>query len=368
MPGNTRQIPAIVTPASVTFLVMTVMVALVIFQAGGDPLVLARLGTRYSLGDPNGTQGYDGQFVYYIAVDPRPVAVRLSLDVPAYRYQRILLPYAARVLSLARPDIIPWMLALIGIFSQTAGTWAVSRLLADWGANRWYALPYGLWVGATLGARLDLPEPLAYALVAGAILTVQRKRDWLGWILFGLALFAKEVTILFVLAQLIVYLWEKKWRSAGGLVLLSLLPFALFQLWLWRIFGQLGISSGGAMATSFEVVPFMGLWRVGAYSLPYLLAMSLVFIPSIALPALWGIWAAIRRALNGERNVVVLGLLMNSLVIPFLPFSTFRETGGLLRFAGGLVLAVVLFASRYRIQRAQNYSQLWIVLNIFLLK
>ncbi len=122
------------------------------------------------------------------------------------------------------------------------------------------------------------------------------------------------------------------------------------------------------MATSFEIVPFMGLWRIGTYSLPYLLAMSLVFIPSIALPALWGIWAAIRRILTRERNVVVLGLLLNSLAIPFLPFSTFRETGGLLRFAGGLVLAVVLFASRYRIQRVQNYSQLWIILNIFLLK
>jgi hypothetical protein len=96
--------------------------------------------------------------------------------------------------------------------------------------------------------------------------------------------------------------------------------------------------------------------------------MSLVFVPSIVLPALWGIRAAVRRALNRERNVVVLGLLMNSLAIPFLPFSTFRETGGLLRFAGGLMLAVVLFASRYRVQRAQNYSQLWIVLNIFLLK
>jgi hypothetical protein len=56
------------------------------------------------------------------------------------------------------------------------------------------------------------------------------------------------------------------------------------------------------------------------------------------------------------------------MMIAFLPYSTARETGGLLRFACGLVLAVLLFAARYRQRRALNYSFLWIVLNVFLLK
>jgi hypothetical protein len=369
MPDNSHDpLRGMLNPVSVTFLAMCILVAFVIIQAGGDPLALARIGTRYSLGDPAGTQGYDGQFVYYIALDPHPKTVLQHLDVPAYRYQRILLPWLARLLSLARPETIPWALAALGILSQTAGVWAVSRLIAGWGANRWYALAYGLWAGASLGVRLDLPEPLAYALVAGAILAVQRKRKWLGWIMYSLALFTKEVTILFVLAQLVAYLLEKEWRSAAGLSLVGLVPYALFQTWLWRVFGQPGIASGGAMATSFEVIPFMGLWRIGAYSLPYLLAMALVFLPSIGFPAVWGIWASVRCVLNRERNVVVLGLLVNSLAIPFLPFSTFRETGGLLRFATGLVLAVVLFANYYQVKRAQNYSLLWTTLNIFLLK
>jgi hypothetical protein len=72
--------------------------------------------------------------------------------------------------------------------------------------------------------------------------------------------------------------------------------------------------------------------------------------------------------LNGQRNMIVLGLLMNSLVIIFLPFSTYRETGGLLRFASGLMLAVLLFAGRYQMRRILNYSTFWVVLNVFLLK
>jgi len=70
----------------------------------------------------------------------------------------------------------------------------------------------------------------------------------------------------------------------------------------------------------------------------------------------------------GDVNVVVLSLFFNALAIPFLPFSTYRETGGLLRFACGLVLAGLLYAARYRMKRLLNYSYLWILLNIFLLK
>src|SRR4051812_40184986 len=47
-----------------------------------------------------GLQGYDGQFTYYIArdlLDAKP-----NLDVPAYRFQRILHPLMVRLLSLGQ--------------------------------------------------------------------------------------------------------------------------------------------------------------------------------------------------------------------------------------------------------------------------
>jgi hypothetical protein len=360
--------PVLFSPAAVTLLVLTLVVASVIHSAGGDPLALARLGTRFSQADLNGSEGYDGQFVYYIARNPNPESVAPLLDAPAYRYQRILLPLLARWLAWGNLGAIPWILAGLGIISQTAGTWVVSRLLAGWGVNRWYAIVYGLWVGFVLAVRLDLPEPLAYALVAGAILATLRGRPGLGWLLYGLALFAKEVTVLFVVAQLIDDLFQRRWRSALGLIVVALVPYALFQVWLWSAFGQLGIGSGGAMATPFELLPLMGLWRIGAYSIVYLLAMLVVIGPSIVFPALWGVWISVRMWLIGNRNVIVLALFINALVIPFLPFSTFREPGGVLRFACGLVLAVLLFAGRYNMRRVLNYSLFWLVLNVFVFK
>ena len=364
----TRQQDWLFHPASLTFLVLVVMVVWVVVSQGGDPMALVRPGTMYLEGDPQGTQGYDGQFVYYIARDPNPETVKQFLDVPAYRYQRILLPLLARFVVFGQGSAIPWSLAVLGILSQTAGTWALAVLLDGWGINRWYSLAYGLFAGFTLAVRLDLPEPLAYALVAGGFLAIQRQRNALAWVCFGLAMFAKEVIVFFVAAALLSALVNRRWRDVAGFSLVSILPYMLFQIWLWNTFGQPGFGSGGAMATPFEVIPFMGLLRIGFYSPIYLVAMLVVFGPSIVLPTLWGLRVGIRRWLSGDTDIVVLALILNALVMPFLPFSTYRETGGTLRFACGLILSVIIYSSRYRMRKVLNYSQLWSVLNAFLLK
>ncbi len=355
-------------PALATFLALCLIVALVIINAEGDPLALARLGTRFSINDPEGTAGYDGQFVYYIARDLRPDDVSAHLDVPAYRYQRILMPLLARLLSFGNLGALPWVLAAIGIIAQSLGTWGVASLLKRWDVNPWYALVYGVWVGFVLAVRLDLPEPLAYSLIVAALMAILNEKHGPAWMLYGLALFAKEVTIVFVAAQSLVYLWRRQWRSAFGLGLLTLLPYGLFQFWLWRIFGALGLGSGGDMATPFEWIPLMGLIRIGAYSPKLLLASLVVFGPFLLLPAFWGLWVVGKKVSQRQINLIDLAFALNALVILFLPFSTFREPGGLLRFSCGLVLALILFVGRGRYQKILRYMPLMLVLNVFLLK
>jgi len=355
-------------PVGVVLLVAILLVGVVLYSSGGDILSLVRIGTRFSTGNPSGTEGYDGQFVYYIARNPSPHQVAKFLDVPAYRYQRILYPIIVRGLSFGNEQAIPWIMVLVNIIAIAAGTWALGELFNSWGVSRWYALVYGLWTGFLLALIVDLSEPLAYGLVAGAVLAIERDKTVVGWVLFGLAVFAKEVTLIFVLAALLAYSSQRQWKQAALLGMIAVIPYALFQIWLWGVFGQPGIGSGGAMATPFEIVPLMGLMRIGNESVLYLLAMSVVFFPTIILPSLWGIWKSGVLLLSGERGLMIFGLLLNALVILFLPFSTFRETGGLLRYACGLVLAVLLLAGRYRLKRVLNYSIFWIVLNVFLLK
>jgi hypothetical protein len=355
-------------PALVMFLVSVLLLAAVIIRAGGDPLAMARLGTQFSQGDPNGSPGYDGQFIYYIARQPVPQRVAGYLDVPAYRYQRILLPLLARLLSFGNTKLIPWILVLWGAISISAGVWAVSELMAYWGVSRWYALVYGLYAGFLLSLIVDLPEPLAYGLVAISLLLLERGHRWAGWTALSLAVFAKETTLLFVAGVLFVYLFQRRWRDVVGLISLALVPYVIFQGWLWTVFGAPGIGSGGALSTPFEIIPYMGLFRIGFYSVAYLLAMLLVFGPAVILPSIWGIWKGARYWLAGERNIYVACLFINALIIAFTPFSTFRETGGILRFACGLVLALVLYCARYRMRKILNYSLFWLVLMVFLIK
>ncbi|MFQ5616488.1 MAG: AZOBR_p60025 family cell surface glycopolymer formation protein [Anaerolineales bacterium] len=350
-------------PAGITLLVMLLLVAWVITSEGGDPMALVQVGTQYSEGDPDGTQGYDGQFGYYIARDPNPKTVAPLIDNPPYRYQRILLPLLGRVLSFGNPAMIPWALAGIGVASHTAGTWVFVRLLEAYKVNRWYGLVYGLWAGFLLAVRLDLPEPLAYTLVGGAILLRKRNHPRAGWALYALALFAKEVTILFLAAQLLVDLWHRRWRDFFGLFAAGVVPFGVFQLWLWHTFGRPGIGSGGAMSTPFEWIPFWGLLRIGNFSVVLLLVFTLVFGPFVFYPALWGVWVSGRRWLRGQREFANAALLLNGAIIPFLPFSTIREPGGMLRLATGLVMATLLYAARYRSRRVLNYSVFWLFYN-----
>src|SRR5690606_30278174 len=151
-------------------------VAAVILANGGDPLALVTIGTQLSEGDPNGTEGYDGQFNYYIAREPSTAAQ--YIDVPAYRFQRILLPGLGWALSLGNDALIPWIFLIVGVISLGAGTAILEHLLVERGVSRWYALAYGLTIGTFGSVRLSLPEPLAYALALGGIWLFLRERWW----------------------------------------------------------------------------------------------------------------------------------------------------------------------------------------------
>lgn len=353
-------------PALATLFLLGLYVAFVIYQAGGDPLALARVGTYYRDGNPQGSEGYDGQFVIYIAQNPRPDVVAPHLDVPAYRYQRILLPLLARLLAFGKSGMIPWALAVLGVLTHSLGTWAVAILLRRWQINPWYALIYGLWIGFVLAVRLDLPEPLAYGLVSASLLAYDARRHSLAWFLMSLALFAKEVVLPFAIALGLIYLWRRDWRRALGLGFVAGLPFVLFQICLWRVFGQPGLGSGGAYATHFEWIPFMGLIRVGCYDRRLLLMYLAVFGPFILAPTIWGFIAAVRRTIDGNFSLWTLNLILISLSVAILPFSTFSEPGGLLRYACSLILAGLLFISNYRIRWALRLTPLWLVMNTLL--
>jgi hypothetical protein len=328
----------------------------ILSRAGWDPKVFADLGTRYSLGQRNGSEGYDGQFNYYIALDPRPQAAGVRLDVPAYRYQRILYPLLAWALSGGNSTSLPWILLAINLAALPLATLLASELLRNRGASPWHSVPFGLWVGLLGSLRTDLSEPFALALVALAILLDDRGRPFGSGLVLALAAFAKETTLVFLLAWAVWGGLAERRASTAFLRLLPAVPFILYQGWLHWVFGSFGMGSGGAQGTPFEMVPFFGLLRVGQAGLLVLAVFAVVYAPGLLAPTLWGILSPLKQWIRRQATLESLLLFGNALTLALAPFSTFREPLGITRLASGMMLSGLLYAARRAQQPALRYA------------
>jgi hypothetical protein len=314
-------------------------------------------GTDYS-------EGYDGQFAYYIARDPLDAPD--CLDVPAYRMQRILLPALGMVLSFGQDGLVPWALVAINLAALVGGTALLEDLLVQEGRKRWFALTYGLFIGVFMAVRLSTNEPLAYGLVIAAIWLGQHERRWAAAGVFLLAGLAKETIGLFVAGYLLYFALHGRWRDALRLGLVVGVPFAAWQIVLYAWLGDFGIGSGGALATSFEIIPYMGVWRIAGDSLVAFILLGLgLFIPSAVLPSVWALWHTVQDLRRQRWHLYTCLLLANAAIMPFIPFSTYREFLGLWRFIPGLVMVFVLYAAHYHYRRPLMYSTLWIMLSLF---
>ncbi|HSB91334.1 MAG TPA: hypothetical protein VLD63_15065 [Anaerolineales bacterium] len=357
-----------VWPAVLALAVSAAFAGIRLGRSGWDAEALANMGTRFSEGDPAGSEGYDGQFTLYVARDPNPETVAAHLDRPAYRYQRILLPLIARLVVLGDAQAIPWALLAIGLLAQFSGTLAVAALMDRHSKWPGYALGYGLWVGVVVGVGLFLHEPLAYGLVAGGWSLRAWGRRPLGNALLVLALFAKETTIVFAGAALIEDLLQ---RSASGRAAAwlagGILAWLAWQAWLWRTFGEVGLGSGGAQGTPFEWIPLMGLIRVGFVDVRVFLLYLVIFGPTMVLPAIWAAWMGVRDLVRKVVTADGLALLLNGCLILFLPFSSFREPLAILRLGSGVVLATLAYAAANNQRRSLNYAMFWTALLVVLL-
>ncbi len=276
-----------------------------------------------------------------------------------------MLPALAWVGSLGgRPDLLPFALIGVNLVALVAGTALLETLLRTHNASRWYALSYGLFAGVFVAVRFSTNEPLAYGLVIAALLAAERKRLLAFALLMALAALAKETTLLFTGGYLLFLLSEHRLRDAFRVGIVALLPFALWQAVLYQKFGTFGVGSGGANATPFEIIPFNGIWKIAPYGLSIFAANAVILFPAVVVPTLWGLYRAVQDLLARRPNPYVYLLLVNAGVMLFVPFSTYREPFGILRFIPGLVICILLYAALQRARRVLNYSLLWILFGL----
>jgi hypothetical protein len=284
------------------------------------------------------TVGYDGQFALFIALDP--AGAHEYLDEPQYRYSRIGYPIVARVLAAGHEPLIPYTLLLVNIVAVAVAAAAVGFLLRRRGASPWIALAFAFYPGIAFSVLHDLTEPLAYALVAVAILVGEsrlRHRAHLAGAVFGLAVLTRESTLVFALAYAAAALVRHRRREAAWLAALATIPAALWMIFLAAWLGTAGLvepytgEGGGPVPFAGLVTAWPGL-RIGEFSLLTVVVPGLVMLVA-------AVAAAARRGLSVE----VVALIANVLAfVVFLPGHAWVEWHATGRITSGVVLAAVL--------------------------
>ena len=310
--------------------------------------------------------GYDGQFAYFIALDP--VNARYYIDRPAFRYARIAYPLTARILALGQPALIPWTMVLINLLALAGGTWALAAWLKRRSASPWLALVYGLYSGLFVAFQRDLTEPLAYGLAALAIYLFDyggRRRVIWSAICFALALLTRETVVVFVGIYALWLLVEgagssnrrhlairANWRRALVFLTISVAPYLAFRAFLLAWLGTVGLRSDLVP----QLVPFGGILALWPWTGGQSGTIVLVIAPALVCAGL-ALWT-LRR---GVYAVEPWALLANVLLfVVLLPTPDYVDFGGTGRITTGVVLAAIICAPAF--DRLGRRSRWWIAI------
>ena len=236
--------PLLVTAAAYILIAMVVLQTFGFNPTGpiriGDPLPGAeRFWTDATRVERDGT-GYDGQWFYYIAHAPLalPGDPYAYIDLPAYRYARILYPLLVWAAALGRPDWLAWSMLGVNAAAVLAGTAASVSLLRALGASRWLALGYAFSPPVLIGFSACLAEPTAFALVVLGLALAVRGRHGRAGVVLAVGTLAREVSLLIPLCFAVHALATRDLRRA----LAYLLPLALplgWHVWVWHALGAL---------------------------------------------------------------------------------------------------------------------------------
>jgi hypothetical protein len=284
--------------------------------------------------------GFDGQFYYFIALDPGRAAP--YIDDPSYRFQRIAYPMAARAIVLGQRSLVPDGLVAANLVAMVLGVLAVAGWLVRRGLPPWPAAVWGLYPGQVISLERDLADAFAYGIAAVAVWL--RDRSPLGaGVAFGLAGLGRETTLVFPIVFLLADLWAVRherqpwpWVRAVSAAVGALLPFAA-----WKLFVNHWGLPGTVPSQDFTLVPFGGLIAGVRHSHTLLITVLLPTV--ICLGAL--AWLVSRRTWRKEVLLLAVSLLA---FIVFLDYPVYEWWPSASRASLAVALSAVLVLPLFR--------------------
>jgi hypothetical protein len=327
-------------PVAVTAVAYLILLALFPLLLGyTSPLDFAHLGYHFCQCPAKAAIGYDGQFYYYMAVDP--VHASSHMDSAPYRYQRIFYPLAVWALSLGgQASLAAWWLLLLNVLGALAGTAALAVLLQRRGLSPWFSLIFGLYFGQFAAITHDVPDGLAASFVVFAALAADREHWKTCAFWLAIAGLTRETTLLFAAGAALNALFQKR-PGRAGLLLSAAVPEALWLVALRLIFGKTGLSFSGAKVASST--PFAGFASIPVGSPRFLITLVVLIIPAV-VALIWIAREVARRTWKAAPGWLFVTLVSAGLVI-FLNNLVYDDLASSSRVTISLSLGWLLYAS-----------------------
>jgi hypothetical protein len=230
-----------------------------------------------------------------------------------------------------------------------AGTLALAIWLTRHGRSPWLAALYGLWPGLSLSLFRDLVEPLAYCLVAVAILvfsTERRGRLVVSCALLACALLTRETTLVFPLVLAgVVAVRDRSWRRPAAFAVGALAPVVVWRIVVTQWLDSSTLEPAGGWKV---LAPLYGMRAWWPWDETHWLMALTVDLPFLLLAA-----CALVLVRRGAANWGVVLLLANvALFVVFIPRTVTIDYAAAGRNAIPALLAALYAAPAVRSRAA----------------
>jgi len=321
---SSRQVVLVALALVLGFVLVRLVLATSVagFTVAGDRFVDPAL-TPDRLPVTHESGGYDGQFVYRLALEPwthQRTDYGIALDNPAYRQQRIATPVLAWAVGLLPGVSTVLAVLLVNVAALTVAAAFAVRLAVALGRHPLTGLVLAVPAGMPISLGRDLTEPVAWAAVLAGLWYARQRRWPATAAALTVAVLARETSLVVVAGLVAAQLWRLLSRDPRGnpraLAWLAVpaVTAVTWQLVLLRVWGVLPVRSGGT--TSFAGLPVLRVLDTLAAGVPGPTVLTAVVTAErIGVLALFGYAAvalATRRAgaTGGEAVAWALSVLM----------------------------------------------------------
>ncbi|MBI4557823.1 MAG: hypothetical protein HY706_09580 [Candidatus Hydrogenedentes bacterium] len=348
-------------PVAIVAVLFLIFVLTKLAVHGWDPSSFVTAGDKFC--DPSAvppglyvfpnSDGHDGQFYYRFALNPftrERTEFGITVDLPAYRHQRILYPLLVWILTFGHHAWVPLVMLAVNYIGLCLLTWFAAKYLQTKGYPPIYGLLITCYPGFLLTLSRDFTEIVAATLLLVSLWLAAQQRHRAAATILCSAVLARETSLLLACALVGLGLWRRILRQSRNALPWYGAPILVFLI--WNLCLSYMWNGGTATTAGVLSMPFQGLAESAMDKLSALSFRNAAYLAEMTLIILFAgaVAAALRSsaALTHEKIAWVLYAALAAIVSR----NVWSEDWSFLRNLYELYVfgAIILLQSRSRLK------------------